>query len=344
MPVDPRMITLAREARGWNQSELAAHLEVTQGHLSKVEAGLIEVSADLMTRLPAVLDCPIELLEYEPPTSGIEVTCLHHRRRSSTMGAPTKKRIEAIAQLSRVSVEGLLEFVDLESPHELVRIEGSELDPEATAAATRMALGIDAGPIPNVIRAVESAGVVILHRALGTASQDAVSTWPRSQGATPMMLVNTGLAPDRLRFTVAHELGHLVMHAVPEDDQEAQADLFASAFLAPPDEVREDLRDLRPTDMARLMRLKSKWGMSIAALIRRARDLGELSEAAYKDFQVRLSRLGWRKVEPGELTAEIRAAKPGDRTLAGPHARNRSGPCPPGTDQRARLSSLLPWR
>jgi Zn-dependent peptidase ImmA (M78 family)/DNA-binding Xre family transcriptional regulator len=302
MPVDPRMVTMTREARGWNQADLSGALEITQGHLSKLEAGLVEVTPDLLRRLARVLECPIELLEYTVPSTGIEVTCLHHRRRASTMGAPTKRRIEALARLTRISIEGLLAGVDLERPHTLVRLEG--MKPENAAEMTRRSLGIGDGPIPNVVRAVESAGVVILHRALGTASQDAVSTWPRADAASPMMLVNTGLPGDRLRFTISHELGHLVLHSVPGDEQEVDADRFASAFLAPAEQIRPDLHGLGPRDMGTLMQLKSKWGMSIAALVRRAHDLDEISLSEYKEFQVRLSRLGWRHVEPGEVAKE----------------------------------------
>lgn len=304
MPVDPRMISLTRDARGWNQSELASRLDITQGHLSKLEAGLTDATPELLAKLAEVLDCPVGLLEYQIPAARIEVTCLHHRRRATTMSAQTKKRIEAVAVLARISIDGLREGVDVASSHTLHRHVDEPVDPERLAASTRAALGIGPGPVPDVVRAVEGAGVVILHRALGTASQDAVSTWPRHDDAFPMMLVNTGLAPDRLRFTIAHELGHLVMHVVPGEEQELEANRFASAFLAPADEIRDELRGLGPRDMGRLLALKTTWGMSIAALIRRAHDLDELDSVAYKDFQIRLSRLGWRQVEPGDVKLE----------------------------------------
>lgn len=306
LPIDPRMISLAREARGWNQAELASEVGVTQGHLSKLEAGLVEVGPDLVAKLADALACPPALLEYQSPAVGLEVTCLHHRRRASTMGAPTRKRIEALARLTRISVDGLFSGVELVYEHHLARADaGGNIDPVQSARDTRVALGLDKlAPIPSVVAAVESAGVVIVHRALGTASQDAVSTWPQA-GGSPMMLVNTGLAPDRLRFTIAHELGHLVMHAAPGPDQETQADTFASAFLAPAESVRPDLVGLTTSDLTRLVRTKTKWGMSVAALVRRARDLGEMSEATYKDFVIRMSRLGWRRSEPGAVEPEM---------------------------------------
>lgn len=307
MPVDPRMISLAREARGWNQAELATELNVTQGHLSKLEAGLVEVGPEMMTKLTSALQCPPALLEYQSAAIGLEVTCLHHRRRASTMGAPTRKRIEALARLTRISVEGLSAGIELVRKNNIGRARDEEqVNPRQAAADTRQALGLsELDPVPSVIRAAESAGIIIVHRPLGTASQDAVSTWPHGSSGRPMMLVNTGLAPDRLRFTIAHELGHLVMHMAPAEDQEAQADSFASNFLAPADGVRADLVGITTNDLMRLVRTKSKWGMSVAALVRRAHDLGEIGDATYKDFQIRMSKLGWRRSEPGTVDPEV---------------------------------------
>lgn len=302
VPINPRMITLTREARGWNQTGLADRLGVTQGYVSKLESGDAEVSDEVLERLSKELGAPTALFSYDAPSTSIEVTCLHHRRRASTMSAPTRKRIEATAKLTRVSLEGLMDGVELVSAHPLLRSADETATPEEAARNTRTLLAVPDGPIDNVTNVVESAGVIVMHRPLGTASQDAVSTWPAS--GHPMMVVNTGLATDRQRFTIAHELGHLVMHDAPGEDQESQADQFASEFLAPAAQVRQDLAGLTTRDMPRLMALKAKWGVSIAALVRRAHDLGELSDADYRAYQIQLSRLGWRQNEPGTLTPE----------------------------------------
>lgn len=302
MALDPRMITLVREAQGWNQTHLAGLLGITQGYLSKIESGNAEIDDDLVQRIADELGCPRALLSYAGPATTIEVTCLHHRRRASTMSAATKRRIEALARLTRISAEGLLSNVELRVDHEVPRTEPSRSEPVTAARAIRRALNIGAGPIPDVLRVVEGAGVLIVTRPLGTASQDAVSTWPN--GGKPMMLVNSGLPTDRLRFTVAHELGHLVMHHAPADNQEEEANAFASEFLAPADEIQPDLIGLAAGDVGRLMQLKTKWGMSIAALIRRAYDLDQIDESRYRDFHIRLSRLGWRQMEPGNLPPE----------------------------------------
>jgi len=296
------MITLAREAQGWNQTHLAGLLGVTQGYLSKVESGNAEVSDDLLGKIAEQLQMPPALFCYAGAPSTIEVTCLHHRRRASTMSAPTKKRIEALARLTRISVEELMKGMRIASEKTVERPGSSDLPPAAFARAARQHFGIPDGPIEDLLGVVERAGVLVVHRPLGTAAQDAVSTWP--DGGAPMMVVNTGLPPDRERFTIAHELGHLVMHDAPGDDQESEANDFASALMAPADQVRADLAGLGRRDMSRLMQLKTKWGMSIAALVRRAWDIGELSDEDYKSYQIQLTKLGWRQVEPGHVPAE----------------------------------------
>jgi Zn-dependent peptidase ImmA (M78 family)/DNA-binding XRE family transcriptional regulator len=300
--VDPRMITLAREAQGWNQTQLAALLGVTQGYLSKIETGNAEVSEQLLADLAHHLETPTSLFSYAGATAPIEVTCLHHRRRASTMSAPTKKRIEALARLTRISVEELTKTVRISTDKEIDRPGVTGLTPTECAQVVREHLEIPDGPIHKLLSYVEGAGVLVVHRPLGTASQDAVSTWP--DGGAPMMIVNTGLSPDRERFTIAHELGHLVMHGAPGDDQETEANDFASELLAPAEQIRSDLAGLGRRDIGRLMQLKTKWGMSIAALVRRAWAIGELSEEAYKGYQIQLTKLGWRQAEPGHVPAE----------------------------------------
>src|SRR5690606_29288586 len=104
------------------------------------------------------------------------------------------------------------------------------------------------GPISDLVGIVESAGIIVVERPLSTPGQDAVSTWPGDKTRFPMMLVTKGLAADRLRFTVAHELGHLLMHDIPGPDQEDQANKFASEFLAPAESIRPELEGLRTGD------------------------------------------------------------------------------------------------
>lgn len=302
----PRMVTLVRESMGMTQRDLADASGLSQGYISKVESTLLPLSDDNLVRVAEALECPVELLLDDTPVQGLEVTCMHHRRRASKINVSTKRRIEALTHLTRVSVEGLLRGIELIPDTELHRLDLDmfEGDPAATARAVRAAWRVPSGPIPNVVQLLEAVGIIVVARSLFTHAQDAVSTWPRDGGRPPIMMVNLGLPADRQRFTTCHELAHLVLHALPDEDQEQQADIFASEFLAPAEEIGPQLAGLTTRDFPRLIELKAQWGMSIAALIRRAHDLGEISDRQYREFQIRINQLGWKKVEPGVLPAE----------------------------------------
>jgi len=299
------MITLMREAKGWNQTDLARKTNLSQAVISRLETGALDMTSERRDVLATALDCPPEIFEKQPTLPGLAISCLHHRRRASTMTVKTMRRIEALTHLTRLSMEGLLAGISPEAQRELIR-EPIELDgnPRDVATHLRQRWNLGDGPITNLVGIVESAGIIVIERPLSAPGQDAVSTWPGDKTRFPMMLVSRGLATDRLRFTVAHELGHLLMHDVPGPDQEEQANQFASELLAPAGSIRPDLEGLRTGDFRRLLALKERWGMSISALIRRAYDLDVISDRQYREFNVRLGQMGWRKSEPGSVTPE----------------------------------------
>jgi Zn-dependent peptidase ImmA (M78 family) len=114
------------------------------------------------------------------------------------------------------------------------------------------------------------------------------------------------------------------MHTEPVDGQEEQADMFASEFLMPAAEIHGEFGNL---DMPALARLKAKWGVSMAALMRRARDLGSISDYRYRELNIELSKAGWRTKEPVEVPVErprllasavtlLRSTGQGDQAIA----------------------------
>jgi Zn-dependent peptidase ImmA (M78 family)/DNA-binding Xre family transcriptional regulator len=299
------MVTLVRESRAWSQKTLATESGVSQGYLSKVESGQMDLSGDRLTAVAAALDCPVELLIDDARVRSLEITCLHHRRRRSKMTVAAKKKVEAVANLTRISVEGLMAGVDIATIDRLARVDPKECGgPAGVARLLRARWGLGDGPIPDMLQVLETLGVLVVVRPMGSNSQDAVSTWPSDADHPPIMIVNSGLSPDRERFTVAHELGHLVMHRFPEENQEREADQFAAELLVPSEQIQPFLEGLRSGDFRRLMELKATWKVSIAMLIKRARDIGCISERQYKEFLIRLNQMGWRTNEPVDLPRE----------------------------------------
>ena len=128
---------------------------------------------------------------------------------------------------------------------------------------------------------------------------DAQSQWFKR--LPPIFFINKDTPSDRLRFTLAHEIGHVVMHRHPTNNMEGEANQFASEFLMP---RREILPDLTPFSLERALRLKLKWKVSIAALIMRAFDLDVITKSQKRRYFTQLSAAGYRITEPVSIPDE----------------------------------------
>uniref|UniRef100_A0AAU2VL43 XRE family transcriptional regulator n=1 Tax=Streptomyces sp. NBC_00008 TaxID=2903610 RepID=A0AAU2VL43_9ACTN len=306
---EPAMLTLARDSRGWTQSGLAAEMSrvegerITQGYVSRAEAGRIPVRGARLHLFASALGFTTQMLCRDVEATGAGVGLVHHRKRAS-MGAPALRRIHATLALTRMQVDSVTRVAGLRRNSLFRPIEVNDFDTPADAAETvRDEWNVPPGPIDDLVALLEDAGALIVVRDLGTTELDAVSQWPA--GKAPLILLNSARPADRSRFSLAHELGHLVMHREPGESrvQETQADRFASEFLMPHEVI---LPELKPSiDVARLIDLKGRWGVSMAALIRRAMDLGVISEWQYRTLMVELSALGYRTNEPTTIRREI---------------------------------------
>jgi Zn-dependent peptidase ImmA (M78 family) len=113
-----------------------------------------------------------------------------------------------------------------------------------------------------------------------------------------MLFVNGSAPVDRFRMSLAHELGHMVMHRVPEPDMEAQANLFAAELLMPATEIKNQLYGI---SLSRLAAMKPYWRTSMGALLKRASDLKCVTPNASRYLWMQMSQRGYRKREPAEL-------------------------------------------
>jgi Zn-dependent peptidase ImmA (M78 family) len=153
-------------------------------------------------------------------------------------------------------------------------------------------------------RVVEAAGAVVTHFPGLSERVDALSMH------RPRPIIVRSTAKDslvRLRFDLAHEAGHLVMHqGIETGDRttEMQAHRFASAFLLPAAAfAREFPRRIHYLDWPGLFALKQRWGVSVRAIARRAYDLGMIDAAQYRTANVHLARTGQTKGEAGDNEA-----------------------------------------
>ncbi|MDQ0850643.1 Zn-dependent peptidase ImmA (M78 family) [Arthrobacter sp. B3I9] len=151
----------------------------------------------------------------------------------------------------------------------------------------------------------ERAGIVVVFCEPGVASIDAFSM----HTAVRPIIVLTPVKDDyyRQRFDVAHELGHLIMHHDAEPGgkvSEEQANRFAAELLMPAEQIRSSLASSTAgRSWKQLAELKEHWGVSLSALLYRARTLGVMSDVSYRNAVERMSQNGWRRAEPGRTSA-----------------------------------------
>lgn len=117
----------------------------------------------------------------------------------------------------------------------------------------------------------------------------------------PVIVVGRNWSGDRQRFTMAHELGHLLLKGrlAPGLGPEKAANRFAGAFLAPKPEVLKELGPRRTwLEPRELCVLKATYGLSMGAWLFRARDLGILGAPDYLRMVKHFRRMGWHNNEP----------------------------------------------
>ncbi len=295
---NPQMLTLAREARGFSQKELAAEAGVTQGRISKIEHGLLDAPDELVERFAEVLGFERRFFIESSPVLGLPYTFF---RKRLTTPAKTLAKVSAWLNIYGLMLRKLMLSVEFEPQRKIPRIDpdAHRGDAAEVARMVRAAWNVPRGPIANMVDLIESAGGLIIPMDFGSHKIDAISQAPA--GLPPLFFVNKHLPSDRMRFTLAHELGHLVMHDGDTGDIEDEADAFAAEFLTPASEVRGSLTGLR---LDRAVQLKLHWKVSMGALIYRAKALNAITANQAKYLWIQMSQNGWRTKEPVDIQAE----------------------------------------
>lgn len=291
--VNHTMVTLARESRGMTQSELAGELGVTQGKVSKIEQGLLGVTEHMLNTLSSCLNYPQSFFCLT------DTVCAHginlHRKRAA-LSKKTLSKIDAHLNIRRIHLHKLLEELDVTGSgipeYSVVKLSS----PETIARKLRKMWKVPAGPINNMTALLEKAGCVVINCDFESQLIDGVSS--RSADLPPVIFVNKDIPGDRLRFTLAHELGHLVMHDSPTPTMEDEADQFASEFLMPQEEI---VSDLQFVSLSRLATLKRHWKVSMAALLVRAGKVGTIEPRQSQYLWMQFSKAGYRTKEPAQL-------------------------------------------
>ena len=300
MTFNPDMLRIARESRQMTQQELANEIDISQVIISKIEAGINNPSEKFLQDIAIKLDYPIEFFEND--CYALDMGVRLHRKKSSLL-KKEENYIDSIASKNNIYISKLLNFIDMDVNIPEIVID-DEKTPETIAEEVRYIWDMPKGYVRDLAKTLEHSGIIINEIEMHPKKFDGVSFYNKKYGFG-FIVINKNQPPDRYRFTLAHELGHLIMHrnslSVKREDE---ANSFASSFLMPAKEIKEDLKNLQ---FWNLPNLKSMWRVSMQALIRRAKDLELIDENKYKSLNVRLSQSGYRVNEP---TMDIEKEEP----------------------------------
>ncbi len=292
------LLTLARESREALQSDLSHATNIPQTLISRFEAGIAQPNDEQIAGIADALQYPVSLFFQEDRIFGFNASVFFHRKRAD-MPAKALRRIHAVLNLTRMRIDRMMLAASISPQMELTRMSVEEFGtPENIARHIRALLHLPMGPVNNLTAAVEDVGIIIATHKFGSARTDAVSEWVPSHQPLILMNVDDSIGGDRYRWTLAHELGHLIMHTFPSERMEEEANRFASEFLMPASEIRHQLRNVRLPNLAVL---KGIWKVSMGALLERAKQLGTINSTQYRYMRVKFGGLHYNTREPAEL-------------------------------------------
>lgn len=302
-------IRFAQEMFGISSQELAAKSGISQSTISGLNTGRIEFSEHWAERLSDTLGLPESFFDAALPSDSTDSLTF---RTKSRIGKRAVRRVEREFSLLRHAVHQLTRHINGRFPTTDWILDLSptssprQPDIESIANEAREYLSVGFGPIGNMTALLEEHGVIVASLSTQFPADKALADGVTKPGFQPVV----GFLPtedgDRLRFTLAHELGHLILQArrKPSNPKEGEnaANLFAGAFLFP--KVAADACLTPNLQLSNLLVIKRIWNISLSALITRMTRLGIISSDRQRILMIELSQNGWRKNEPYSIEPE----------------------------------------
>lgn len=316
----PYRIRQARTSRRMSISDLSEMLEVSKQLVSQYETGKTSPSMGKLNEISKILKYPVSFF-YKPIPKNESASSIVFFRSNKTAKVKSKNAAKEKMEIFCEIVSYLENYVNLpETNLPKMEYENEDLMPlsveeiENYAMGLRKAWGLGVGPIDNLMVEVQKNGIHVSKISLKLEKIDAFSVWMNNK---PYIFLNDDKNTNaRIRFDIAHELGHLLMHAdyyTNEDFEkspikeklELEANMFAGAFLMPRQTFEKDVFS---SSIDHFIQLKYKWKASIASMIYRCEALGILSNNQIKYLKDQMTKRSYWRREP--LNNEMPVEKP----------------------------------
>ncbi len=300
----------ARKMAGLSMEDLVqkSRSVVTKQAIGKYEKGLMNPSSDVLMELSRVLEVKPDYF-FRSPT--IKVSDLEFRKKSTLRAREREiikhKTLDFLERYAEIE-EILGARVSFKNPIPRKNRQVRHLsDVERATIILREKWNLGTAPISNLIETLEYKGMRIFE--IETSEKfNGISAWSDS---TPVIAVRAQDELVRKRFTIAHELGHVLLEFPDTDNPktlEKRCHDFAGAFLLPEVVIKAELGEHRDRiALMELQKLKGIYGISIQAIMHRAERLGIISAYTYRKFCIMVNQMGWKKKEPGSYERKEKA-------------------------------------
>jgi Zn-dependent peptidase ImmA (M78 family)/transcriptional regulator with XRE-family HTH domain len=311
-------LTQARVRLGMSKTELASEVGVSAAAIGQYEAGVNSPRPEVLDRLVSVLEVRPGFFSIGRPLARIDTVNAHFRRLRSARVSDRQKAL-ATATLMWELTFALERYIKLPEVN-LPEVSPATAPAEA-AVILRRHWHLPDGPVKHLVATAESHGIVVAVRPLQEI--DAVDAFSVVIVERPIIITTPRRTENvfRHRFSIAHEIGHLLLHGESGEHSaaiEKEADEFAAAFLTPASAMDAALP--QRLDLAVLDRLGRTWGVSPHSLVRRMVERGHTTESSARRAYQRLAIAYDRAADPtsaypGEVPTLLKKAA----ELAGDH-------------------------
>jgi len=299
--VNPNMIVLAREARGLTQQDLAERVNLHRANISRLEKGETTIQQVTLLAISAATRFPPQFFRQQGMFMPVNLAYRKREHVPAKLLTPIEAKMNIIRKHVQFITTALEKAVPLLPIYEVTE----DRRPVYIASLVRKHWNIGSGVIENLVALLERKGIVISSFDFGTERVD--SRCMLTDDKYPIIFVNKNLLGDRLRYTLAYELGQLLMHTffpVSSDrDVSREANHFAAAFLMPEEDIRKDFEG--GITLSILADLKRKWKVSMISLLYRSDDLSYLTPNQKRYLIQQFNEQKIRRREPVELDVPV---------------------------------------
>lgn len=297
-----KRIKSARILAGLSLRELSNKLEglVSYNAILKYEKAVMMPDSKVLIQMAKVMNVKPDYF-FRPFT--VEIGKIEFRKRSKLPMKEVYSIKENVTDIISRYVE-LEQFLNLSSDFEnpiknLIINNGNDVENAVAALLENWKIGFNA--LPNVIELLEDKEIKVIELDANL-EFDGLSGWANDR--IPVIVINKNFPIERKRFTALHELGHLMLsfaNGLEHKDIEKLCHRFAGAMLMPKETFLFELGDSRKRmSVSELKAIKETYGISVQAIMARARDLNIISQERYIEFRVWINRGGEdRKKEVG---------------------------------------------